>query len=272
MSLMSVLLPLPLTPVTTVMTPRGMRRFTILQIMLARAGNGEPLASQRARLGALQHGGGSAQVAAGERCGRGHDLLRRALRDDVAAEAASAGAEIEHIIGMADGFFIVLDDQDGIAQVAEFFQSFNQAVVVALMEADGGLVEDVENAAQARANLRGEANALAFAAGKRGGVAVERKVVEADGAKKFEALGNFAANALGDQGFALSELEVDGRRERAVEREGSEVGDGKSANFDGERLRAQALAAANGAGRGRHEAHHVLAIASLRASSTLSRR
>ena len=57
MSLISVLLPLPLTPVTTVMTPSGMRMVDVLQVVLARAGDGEPLAGERARLGAMQHAG-----------------------------------------------------------------------------------------------------------------------------------------------------------------------------------------------------------------------
>ena len=187
--------------------------------------------------------------------------LRRAFGDDVAAQAARAGAEIENIVGVADGLFVVLDDQDGVAQVAQSFESLDQAIVVALMQADGGLVENVEHAAQARADLRGQADALALAAGERGGVAVEREIVEADGAEEFEALDDLAADALGDQRLALGEVEVDGRRERAVERQGGEVGDGEAADLDGQRLRAQALAAADGAGRGRHEAHHVLAIA-----------
>ena len=142
-----------------------------------------------------------------------------------------------------------------------FSRASNQAAVVALVQADGGLVEHVEDAAQARADLRGEADALALAAGQRGGVAVERKIAEADGAEEFEALGDLAADALGNQRFALGEFQVDGCRERAVERQGGEVGDGKAADFDGQRLRAQALAAANRAGHRRHEAHHVLAIA-----------
>ena len=171
----------------------------VLQIVLARAGDGEPFAGERARLGALQHGGGAAEVAAGERCGRGHDLFRRAFGDDIAAQAACAGAEIENVVGVADGVFVVLDDQHGVAEVAQFFEGLDQAVVVALVQADGGLVEHVKNAAQARADLRGQADALAFAAGERGGVAVEREVVEADGAEEFEALGDFAANALGDE-------------------------------------------------------------------------
>ena len=212
-------------------------------------------------MGALQHGGGAGEIAAGERLGAGHDLCRRALGDDVAAQAAGAGAEIENIVGVADGLFVVLDDEDGVAQVAQPFEGLDEAVVVALMQADGGLVENVEHAAQAGADLRGQADALAFAAGERGGIAVEREVVEADGAEEFEALDDFAADALGDQRLARGEAEVDGGRERAIERQGGEVGDGEAADFDRQRLRAQALAAADGAGRGGHEAHHVLAIA-----------
>jgi len=69
---------------------------------------------------------------------------------------------------VADGFFVVLDDENCVAEVAKPFESLDEAIVVALMKADGGLVEDVENAAQARSDLRGEADALALAAGKRG--------------------------------------------------------------------------------------------------------
>jgi hypothetical protein len=192
---------------------------------------------------------------------RSHDLLWRACDDHVSAQSPCSRSKIENKIGVADGLFIVLDDEHRVAQVAKFFESLNEAVVVALMQADGGLVEDVEDAAQARADLRGEADALALAAGERSGAAVEREIVEADGAEELETLGDLAANALGDQRFALSELEIDGCRERAIERQGGEVGDGKAADFDGERLGAQALAAADGAGRGRHVAHHVFAIA-----------
>ena len=43
----------------------------------------------------------------------------RALGDDVTAEAACAGAEIENIVGVADGFFVVFDDEDGVAEIAQ---------------------------------------------------------------------------------------------------------------------------------------------------------
>jgi hypothetical protein len=92
----------------------------------------------------------------------------------VTSKAPSSRPEIKNKIGVADGFFVVLDDEDRVAKVAKFFESLDQAVVVALMQADGGLVEDIKDAAQARADLRRKADALALAAGQRGGAAVER--------------------------------------------------------------------------------------------------
>ena len=46
----------------------------------------------------------------------------------------------------------------------ERFERVEQRVVVARMQADGRLVEHVEHAAQVRAELRGEPDALGFAA------------------------------------------------------------------------------------------------------------
>jgi hypothetical protein len=64
----------------------------------------------------------------------------------------------------------MLDDDHGVAEVAQALQRFEQPVVVALVQADRGLVEHVEHAGQARADLRGEADALALAARQRAGL------------------------------------------------------------------------------------------------------
>ena len=106
----------------------------------------------------------------------------------MAAQLARARTEIDHVVGMADGLFVVLDDQDRIAQVAQGFESLDQALVVALVQADRGLIEHVEHAAQPRADLRGQANALAFAAGERRGIAVQRQIAEPDGVEKLQPL------------------------------------------------------------------------------------
>ena len=100
--------------------------------------------------------------------------------DEFAAVHAGAGAEVDDPVGGAHHRLVVLDDEDGVAEVAQALERGDEAVVVGGVEADGGLVADVEDAHERRADLRGEADALGLAAGERAGAAVEREVVEAD--------------------------------------------------------------------------------------------
>ena len=75
----------------------------------------------------------------------------------------------------------------------------DELAVVALVQADRRLVEDVEHAHQLRADLRGQADALPFAAGERRGVAVERQVADADGVEEAEAVADFLQDLAGDR-------------------------------------------------------------------------
>ena len=72
----------------------------------------------------------------------------------------------------------MLDDDDRVPQVAELFQRVEQPFVVAGVQADGRLVEDVRHAHQAAPDLAGQADALELAAGERRRGAVERQVAE----------------------------------------------------------------------------------------------
>ena len=90
------------------------------------------------------------------------------------------GPEIDDVIRRADRILVVLDDDHRVADVAQAMQRVEQALVVALVQADRRLVQDVHDAHQSRADLAREPDALGFAAGKRLGAAVERQVVEPD--------------------------------------------------------------------------------------------
>ncbi len=85
----------------------------------------------------LAHAG---EVLAGEAVGVGHDVVGRALGDDLAAVHAGAGADVDDVVGLHDRVLVVLDDDDGVADVAQVLERDEQAVVVALMQPDGGLV------------------------------------------------------------------------------------------------------------------------------------
>jgi hypothetical protein len=80
----------------------------------------------------------------------------------------------------------VLDDDDGVAHVAQLLQGVEQATVVALVEPDAGLIEHVEYADEATADLAGQPDALPLAAGEAGGGAVEGQVVKADVEQELE--------------------------------------------------------------------------------------
>ena len=66
---------------------------------------------------------------------------------------AGTGSHVDDMVGRADGVFVMLDNDDGVAEVAQADESREQAFIVALMQADGWFVEDVEDACEAAADL-----------------------------------------------------------------------------------------------------------------------
>ncbi len=112
--------------------------------------------------------------------GRGFDVGGVPCATTCAAVHAGAGAEVDDVVGAADRVLVVLDDDHRVAEVAQPHQRVEQALVVALVQADRRLVEDVHDADEAGADLAREADALRLAARERLGAAIERQVVEAD--------------------------------------------------------------------------------------------
>ena len=156
------------------------------------------------------HGDGFAagEVFAGEGIGVGADFGGGALRGDGAAVDTRTGADVHDVVGGTDGVFVVFDDDDGVAEVAQAQEAFEQAGVVALVQADGGFVKDVHDADQSRADLRGEADALCFAAGEGFGAAGEGEVVEADVVEESQAVADFFEDFGSDCPARAAEIEV----------------------------------------------------------------
>src|SRR5512142_1162969 len=104
---------------------------------------------------------------AGMRRANGCDLFGRPVRDDLSAPLATFGAEVEDVVGVADDVEVVLDDDDGVAQVSEAVEDFQELADVVEVETRGRLVEQVEGAAGlALRQLAGELHALSFATGQ----------------------------------------------------------------------------------------------------------
>ena len=64
------------------------------------------------------------------------------MEGEGAAGFAGGGADVDEVVGLAHDGFIVLDNDKGVAFVAERVHHLGEAVDVAVVEADGGFVED----------------------------------------------------------------------------------------------------------------------------------
>src|SRR6185312_1196971 len=200
------------------------------------------------------------KIAASEREGRFADRIRRAAGDEFATETAGARTKVEHIIGALDGVGIVLDDEYRVAQVAKLGERIEETVIVARVEADRGFIQHVENAAQFRSNLRGEANPLRFPARKRGRAAIKTQIVQPDGFEEFQTAADFIHDAARDLQLAVFELPVSDGEQRAREGHRGKFRDGDIADAHRETGGAQAPAATGLAGRGRHVIAQVFAV------------
>ena len=65
----------------------------------------------------------------------------------MSALRAGAGSKIDDIVRAPDCIFVMLDYHNGIAQIAQLFQSGQEPRIVFVMETDRWLVENVQHSA-----------------------------------------------------------------------------------------------------------------------------
>ena len=116
----------------------------------------------------------------------------------------------------------MLHDDHRVALVAERLEGAQELDVVSGMQPDRGLVEDVEHAREPRADLRGQANPLALAAGERRGFAVEREIAEAHLVEKLEPRADLLEEFRGDQRLRAVEDEIGEKLPGVGDRQGTQ--------------------------------------------------
>ena len=124
--------------------------------------------------------------------------------DDLAAVLAGARAEVDQVVGRAHRLLVVLDDEHRVAEVAQPLERRDQPRVVALVQADRRLVEDVEHADERRADLRRQPDALRLAARQRRRRAVHRQVADADVVEEAQALLDLAQDQPRDRALGVA--------------------------------------------------------------------
>ena len=177
------------------------------------------------------------------------DVVESACGDDFAAPAARAGADIDDEIGGAHHVLVVLDDDHRVACVAQLLEAADQPPVVALVQPDRRLVENVEHIDQLRTDLRGQPDALALAARKRTRRARQRQVAQPHVHQEAQPLADLLDNFLRDTPLLLGHpLPDTGHPLRKIgDRHGRHFGDILSVDAELQGLLPQARTAADGA-------------------------
>ena len=79
-----------------------------------------------------RHGAPSGEILAGQALGVAHDIGWGPLGDDMAAVHPGAWPHVDDVVGAADRFLVMFDDDHRVAEVAQVFQRIEKAPVVAL--------------------------------------------------------------------------------------------------------------------------------------------
>ena len=128
---------------------------------------------------------------------------------------AGAGAHVDEPVRGAHHLLVVLDHEHGVAEIAQPFERADQPPVVALVEPDRRLVEDVEDAHELGADLRREPQPLRLATGERTSRPVEVEVADADVVEKGETLADLLHDPAADQLLGRREAQLVEAAERA---------------------------------------------------------
>ena len=75
------------------------------------------------------------------------------LRNDTATMYTGTRTDIDYMISGPDSLLVMFHHDHGITQITQVPQGCKQAFVVTLMQTDGGFIQHVKNACEARTYL-----------------------------------------------------------------------------------------------------------------------
>jgi hypothetical protein len=158
---------------------------------------------------------------------------------DASARHTRSRPEVDQVIRAADRLLVVLDDDHGVADVAHAQQRVEKPAVVALVQPDRGLVQDVDHAGEGGAHLARQPDALGLAPREGRSRAVEGQVAEAHGAEEVEARPDLLQHLGGDLARGAFERKLREVAPGLVHREGGDLDDGAIAEPHGGALGAK---------------------------------
>ena len=150
-----------------------------------------------ARLPALRidHLLAPAQVGARQRVGA-LECIGRAVEHDIAATLTRAGAHVDHAVRRPHHGRVMLHHHQRVTRIAQAQHGLGDAVHVARMQADAGLVQHKQRVHQRGAQRSGQVDTLHLATAERAALAVQREVADAHIAQIAQARVDFLEQQL----------------------------------------------------------------------------
>ena len=176
----------------------------VFQVVLARAFQDQP--RRGGRHGPLESHAdvlARAEVRAGQRVGLAQ-FLHAAVEHDLPAALARPGAHVDDAVGRDHHRRIVFHHHQRVARIAQPLHGFGDAVHVARMQADAGLVEHEQRVDERSAERGGQVDALYFAARQRAALAIQRQIADAHVDQVLQAGGDLFVQQLERLGFAVA--------------------------------------------------------------------
>ena len=211
-------MPLPDTPVTATNVPSGTRRSTSRRLCSRAPRTASALPLPVARLAGIGTARSPRRNAPVIERGSARTASSGPLAMISPPCSPAPGPDVDDPVGGPDRLLVVLDDEDRVAEVAQPGQGRDQLGVVALVQPDRRLVEDVQDAHQGRADLGRQPDPLGLAARQRHARPVEGQVVEPDVDEEAEPGDDLLEQLVGDRPLALAQ--AGGQPGRPVERVG----------------------------------------------------
>ena len=146
------------------------------------------------------------EILAGDGFRDRHDLLRSAAGNDLTASGTRTGSYVHDVIRGAHGILVVLDNDDCVPHVTQIFERMQELVIVALVKAYAGLVQDVADADETGADLGRQADALGLAAGESGRRARQGQIIESHVIEEADAGADLLEHLPADEFLCLREL------------------------------------------------------------------
>ena len=125
-------------------------------------------------------------------------LFRRTVADHLTAVDARAGTDVKDVVGLADRVLVMFHHDHRIALIPQVFQRGQKPVVVALVQTNRRFVQNIENARQARADLAGQTDTLAFTARQSACIPRQCQILKPHVVQEPKAFANFLQDRAGD--------------------------------------------------------------------------